>query len=227
MSGAARRGEAMSTELRDSPAGCLSDAAIRVLLAEDMHMVRGALVALLSHEPDIEIVAEVERGDLIVPAALRVRPDVAVLDIDLPGMDGLSAAQLLYSRMPRCRVLMLTGLAQPGALRRALAARACGFIAKDAPPARLAESIRRVAAGERVIEAAVAVAALSLADNPLTPREQDVLRLAAEGLPAAAIGEHLYLTPGTVRNYLSRILAKVGARTRIEAIRIADDSGWL
>lgn len=217
----------MGSELMDPPARYPDGAAIRVLLAEDMHMVRGALVALLSLEPDIEIVAEVERGDLIVPTALRVRPDVAVLDIDLPGIDGLAAAQQLYGRMPRCRILMLTGLGQPGALRRALDARACGFIAKDAPPARLAESIRRVAAGERVIEAAVAVAALSLADNPLTPREQDVLRLAAEGLPAAAIGENLYLTPGTVRNYLSRVLAKLGARTRIEAIRIADDSGWL
>lgn len=217
----------MSSELLDRPTGRADAATIRVLLAEDMHLVRGALVALLSMEPDIDVVAEVERGDLILPTALRVQPHVAVLDIDLPGIDGLTAAQQLYARMPRCRILMLTGLGQPGALRRALAARAGGFIAKDAPPARLAESIRRVAAGERVIEAAVAVAALSLADNPLTPREQEVLRLAAEGLPAAAIGEHLYLTPGTVRNYLSRILAKLGARTRIEAIRIADDSGWL
>lgn len=190
-------------------------------------MVRGALVALLSYEEDIEVVAELERGDEIVPTALAQQPDVAVIDIDLPGVDGLTAAQELREKLPECRTLILTSLGRPGNLRRALAARAQGFLMKDAPPAYLADGIRRVARGERVVDTELAVAALDTAENPLTPREVDVLRIAAEGASVQEIASRLFLSAGTVRNYLSVIINKTGARNRIDAIRMARDAGWL
>ncbi|WP_232666883.1 response regulator transcription factor [Pseudonocardia sp. TRM90224] len=200
---------------------------ITVLLAEDMHMVRGALVALLGLEEGIEVVAEVAAGDQIVPAALRHRPDVAVLDIDLPGIDGITAAGLLREQLPEVRILVLTSLARPGTLRRALAARVEGFIGKDARPADLAAAIRDVAAGKRVVDSQLALAALDSGTSPLTARELAVLRLAADGTDPGDIAAKLFLSPGTVRNYLTTIISKLNARNRVDAIRIASDSGWL
>lgn len=200
---------------------------IRVLIAEDMHMIRGALVALLSLEDDMEVVAELDRGDEIVATALSTRPDVAVLDIDLPGLDGLSAAELLYGELPECRTLVLTGLSQPGNLLRALKVHVRGFIIKDAPATTLADGIRRVAAGDRVIDSDLVAAALETGTSPLTGRETDVLRAAQDGISTEEIAARLSLSPATVRNYLSNAITKVGARNRIDAIRIAHDAGWL
>jgi two-component system, NarL family, response regulator DesR len=200
---------------------------IRVLIAEDMHMIRGALVALLSLEDDVEVVAELERGDQIVQTALRTRPDVAVVDIDLPGVDGLTAAEQLYQRLPECRTLVLTGLSQPGNLLRALKVHVRGFIVKDAPADTLADGVRRVARGERVIDPELVAAALETGASPLTAREADVLRVAEGGVPTDQIAVQLSLSPATVRNYLSNAISKVGGRNRIDAIRIARDAGWL
>ena len=200
---------------------------IKVLIAEDMHLIRGALVALLSLEPDMEVVAELERGDEIIPTAERVRPDVAVVDIDLPGLDGLTAAARLHEARPECRTLVLTGLSQPGNLLRALEAHVRGFIVKDAPADSLADGIRRVAAGQRVIDPDLVAAALETGATPLTGRESDVLRAAEDGITTTEIASRLSLSPATVRNYLSNAITKTGARNRIDAIRIARDAGWL
>jgi len=200
---------------------------IRVLIAEDMHMIRGALTALLKLEPDMEVVAELDRGDTIVAAALAARPDVAVLDIGLPGIDGLTAAAELHEALPECHALVLTGLTRPGNLLRALKVHVRGFIPKDAPAQTLADGIRRVHAGERVIDPALIAAALETGASPLTQRETDVLREAEAGISTDEIGTRLSLAPTTVRNYLSNTISKTGARNRIEAIRIARDAGWL
>ncbi len=200
---------------------------IRVLIAEDMHMIRSALVALLSMEDDMEVVAEVERGDEVLAAALRVRPDVAVLDIDMPGLDGLSAAEQLSGRLPDCRTLVLTGLSQPGNLLRALKVHVRGFIVKDAPAQTLTDGIRRIARGERVIDPELVAAALETGSSPLTARETEVLRAAASGIRTAQIATQLSLSQATVRNYLSNAISKVGGRNRIDAIRISRDAGWL
>ncbi|MEJ3655120.1 response regulator transcription factor [Actinomycetes bacterium KLBMP 9759] len=200
---------------------------IRVLIAEDMHMIRGALVALLGREDDMEVVAELDRGDRVVETALAVRPDVAVLDIDLPGLSGLEAAELLHAQVPECRILVLTGLSQPGVLLRALQAHVRGFIVKDAPAKSLSAGIRRIAAGERVIDADLVAAALETGASPLTAREADVLRAAESGGSTEEIGKRLALSTGTVRNYLSNSISKVGARNRLDAIRIARAAGWL
>lgn len=200
---------------------------IRVLIAEDMHMIRGALVALLQLEPDLEVVAELDRGDAVLDAALRTRPDVAVLDIDLPGLDGLSAAAALHERLPGCRTLVLTALGQPGNLLRALQAHVRGFLLKDAPAADLANAIRSVAAGRRVLDPELVAAAVETGASPLTVREADVLRAAASGLSTEAVGAELHLSGATVRNYLSNAIGKLGARNRLDAIRIARDAGWL
>jgi two-component system, NarL family, response regulator DesR len=200
---------------------------IRVLIAEDMHLIRGALVALLSLEDDVEVVAELDRGDLIVPTALETRPDVAVVDIDLPGVDGLTAAEQLSQQLPECRTLVLTGLSQPGNLLRALKVHVRGFIVKDAPAETLADGVRRVARGERVIDPELVAAALETGSTPLTERETDVLRAASSGIPTDQIATELSLSPATVRNYLSNAISKVGGRNRIDAIRIARDAGWL
>jgi len=200
---------------------------IKVLLAEDMHMVRGALVALLNLEPDIEVIAEVASGDLIMSTAREKRPDVAVIDIDLPGMDGLTAASELHEKMPECRTLILTSLGRPGTLRRALSARVGGFLLKDAPAAELADAIRGVAVGRRVVNGQLALAAWDSEVCPLTAREIEVLRQAANGADAVEIAASLYLSTGTVRNYLTTIVSKLNARNRVDAIRIASDAGWL
>ncbi|WP_242884850.1 response regulator transcription factor [Actinomadura litoris] len=200
---------------------------IRVLLADDHHVVRGALAALLNLEPDLEVVAEVERGDAVLPAARTHRPDVAVLDVDMPGMDGLAAAAILHEELPATATLILTGHGKPNHLRRALAAHVRGFLLKTAPPEELAAGIREVAAGGRVLDPKLAVTAWDLADNPLTPRETDVLRLAAEGAEATEIAERLFLSAGTVRNHLTSVVAKLNARNRTDAARIAGEAGWL
>ncbi|PZG11541.1 response regulator transcription factor [Nonomuraea aridisoli] len=200
---------------------------IRVLLAEDMHMIRAALTALLRLENDIEVVAEVTRGDEILPAALRVRPDVAVLDIDLPAVDGITAATALRERLPSCRVLVLTALGQPGHVRRALSAGIEAFLLKDAPGDRLADAVRRTAAGLRVLDPELVSTAMEYGESLLTPRESTVLGQAASGAPAEEIASRLHLSPGTVRNYLTTAIAKTGARNKIDAIRIAQDAGWL
>jgi two-component system response regulator DesR len=192
-----------------------------------MRMVRGALVALLALEEDIEVLAEVESGDAIVPTALKCRPDVAVIDVDLPGVDGLTAAAELHERLPGCRTLIVTSLGKAGTLRRALEVRVDGFILKDAPPAELAEAIRKVAAGQRVVDQQLMLTAWETAENPLTPREAEVLRLAAQGHDVPEIAKRLFLSAGTVRNYLTASVFKLNARNRVDAIRIAHDAGWL
>lgn len=200
---------------------------IRVLLAEDMHMVRGALIALLNLEPDIEVVAEVSSGDKIVPTARQHKPDVCVIDIDLPILDGLTAASTIRETMPQVRTLMLTSLGRPGTLRRALAARVDGFLLKDAPPTELADAIRRVNAGERVVDSQLALAAWDRGECPLTDRELEVLRLAANGADAPDIAVALSLSVGTVRNYMTTIMTKLNGRNRVDTIRIAEEAGWL
>lgn len=200
---------------------------IRILLAEDQGMVRGALAALLNLEPDLEVVAQVASGDRVVPAALDAEPDVALLDIEMPGVDGLAAARRLHETMPGCKVVMLTTFGRPGYLRRAMEAGARGFLVKDGPPDQLAAAIRRVLGGERVIDPDLAASALGLGPNPLSPRESDVLAAAADGSTIADIAAGLCLSEGTVRNYISAGIQKTGARNRIEAAQIARQNGWL
>jgi two-component system response regulator DesR len=200
---------------------------ITVLVAEDMHMVRGALVALLGLAGDIAVVAEVARGDEVAEAIARHRPDVIVLDIDLPGIDGLTLTGELRDAGSPTRVLILTALARPGMLRAALTAGAHGFMLKDAPPERLADAVRTVAAGRRVIDTDLAAAAFNLGDCPLTQRELEVLIKASEGADVREIAEMLFLSAGTVRNYLTSSVAKLGARNRLDAIRLALEAGWI
>jgi two-component system, NarL family, response regulator DesR len=200
---------------------------IRVLIAEDQSMVRGALRALLELEEDIAVVAEVGRGDLVVDAAQEHLPDIALLDIEMPGCDGIEAARALSAAVPDCRAVVLTTFGRPGFLRRAMEVGAAGFLVKDAPVAELARAIRAVVAGERVIDRDLAAAALALGATPLSAREADVLREAADGATVADIARRLFLSEGTVRNYLSSAIGKTGARTRVEAARVAADKGWL
>jgi two-component system, NarL family, response regulator DesR len=200
---------------------------IRVLIAEDQSLVRGAIVALLGLEPDLEVVADVARGDLVVPQALETRPDVALLDIEMPGLDGLTAAAQLRAAVPSCRVIVVTTFGRPGYLRRAMEAGASGFLRKDAPATQLAEAIRRVAAGGRVVDPALAIDALAEGTNPLSPREREVLSASVETATIAGLAQRLSLSEGTVRNHLSAAIQKVGARNRAEAARIAEEKGWL
>jgi two-component system response regulator DesR len=200
---------------------------IRVLIAEDQTLVRGALRALLELEEDIEVVSEVGRGDAVVTAALRDRPDVALLDIEMPGGDGIDAARALATAVPDCRAVVLTTFGRPGFLRRAMEVGAAGFLLKDAPVTELARGIRAVMAGERVIDRDLAAAALAIGATPLSAREADVLRAAAGGATVADIAVRLFLSEGTVRNYLSSAIGKTGARTRVEAARVAEEKGWL
>lgn len=200
---------------------------IRTLIAEDMRMLRRALVELVSMQPDIEVVAELESGADIVATAEELKPDVAVLDIDLPGLDGISAARELHRRGASCRVLILTSLGRPNNLRRALEAHVYGFLLKDAEPDLLADAIRSIAAGGRVFDPQLTLAALDSVECPLTARETDVVRLAADGENVREIARALHLSVGTVRNYLTTVVHKLGARNRVDAIRIAQTSGWL
>lgn len=200
---------------------------IRLLLADDQHLVRGALAALLSLESDLEVVAEVGRGDEVVAAAESAQPDVALVDVEMPGLDGISVTERLRKAVPRCRVLIVTTFGRPGYVRRALEAGAGGFVVKDTPAEKLADSIRRVNSGLRVVDPTLAVESLASGQSPLTAREQDVLRAARGGGTVADIAGALVLSEGTVRNHLSSAIGKTGARTRAEAVRIALDNGWL
>ena len=200
---------------------------IRVLLAEDQAMIREALAALLSFEDDIEVVAQVGRGDEVTAAALASKPDVALLDIEMPGMDGLTAAAALSQASPGTKIVILTTFGRPGYLRRAMEAGASGFVVKDSPADRLARTIRQVLSGQRVIDPELAAAALSEGASPLTPRERDVLAASQDGATIAEIAAALYLSEGTVRNYLSACIQKTGARNRTEALRVAEEHGWL
>ena len=200
---------------------------IRVLLAEDQGMVRGALAALLQLEEDIAVVAEVARGDEVLAAALESQPDVALLDIEMPGSSGLEAAQALSQQLPSCRIAILTTFGRSGYLRQAMESGAAAFLLKDAPAADLAVAIRRVMAGERVVDPELALSALSDGGNPLTNRERDVLKASLTGASIAEIAAHLYVTEGTVRNHLSSAIQKMEAQNRIEAARIAEKKGWL
>jgi two-component system response regulator DesR len=200
---------------------------IRILLAEDQQMVRGALAALLGLEPDLEVVAQVSSGDRVVATAREVRPDIALLDIEMPGLDGIAAAAALRQALPECRVLILTTFGRPGYLRRAMEAGASGFLVKDAPPEQLADAIRVALAGGRVVDPGLAASALSAGPNPLSARERDVLVAAADGSTIADIARRLALSEGTVRNYLSSGIQKTGARNRIEAVQAAERNGWL
>jgi two-component system, NarL family, response regulator DesR len=200
---------------------------IRVLIAEDQAMIRGALAALLSTEADIEVVAQVERGDRVLDEAVRTKPDVALLDIEMPGKDGITAAAELRAQLPSCRVLILTVFGRPGYLRRAVDAGVSGFLLKDAPPDELASAIRRTAKGEKVIDSQLAHAALSEGSSPLTPRERDVLAMSVRGASVQEVARSLHLTNGTVRNHLSIAIQKLNAHNRTEAARIAEEKGWL
>ena len=200
---------------------------IRLLLADDQALVRGALAALLQLEPDLEVVAEVGRGDEVVAEARRTRPDVALLDVEMPGLDGIAATSALRAALPACRVLVVTTFGRPGYLRRAIQAGASGFVVKDTPARQLADAVRRVAAGLRVVDPTLAAETLARGTSPLTPRETDVLRAASDGGTVADIAAKLALSEGTVRNHLSAAIGKTGARTRAEAVRLADEHGWL
>jgi two-component system response regulator DesR len=200
---------------------------IRVLVAEDMRILRDMLVSMLNLEDDIKVVAQVADGAGVVPAALAERPDVAVLDIDMPEVDGLTAAAELHKQLPACRVVILTVLGRPGQLRQALGAHVSGFLVKDTPSEQLAGVLRRVAAGERVIDPKLALATLEMKESPLSEREADVLRRFAAGAEPAEIAAELFLSYGTVRNYLASAVMKTGGRNRVDAARIARDAGWL
>ena len=200
---------------------------IKVLLAEDQVMIREALAALLSFEDDIEVVAQVGRGDEVTKAAQTTKPDVALLDIEMPGMDGLQAARELKEKSPGTRIVILTTFGRPGFLRRAMESGVSAFVVKDSPADKLVQTIRRVLNGEKVIDPDLAAAALADGMSPLTPRERDVLLQAEHGGSIAEIATALCLSEGTVRNYLSACIGKTGARNRAEALRIAQERGWL
>ena len=200
---------------------------IKVLLADDQALVRGAMGALLDLEPDIEVVAQAGRGDEVVAAARESGADVCLLDIQMPGVDGVEAARQVRDQLPEVRVVMVTTFDRPGYLRRALDAGAVGFVVKTTPAARLAEAVRRAHAGLRTVDPQLANDLLFSGPNPLTVREQEVLRLARDGEPVAKLARKLFLSPGTVRNHLSNAIGKTGAANRVEAARIATERGWL
>ncbi|MGC1288769.1 MAG: response regulator transcription factor [Streptosporangiaceae bacterium] len=200
---------------------------IRVLVAEDMRILRDTLVSVLNLEDDIKVVAQVAAGTGIVAAALAERPDLALLDIDLPGLDGITAAAQLHERMPTCRVVILTVLGRPGQLLAALDAHVAGFMVKDTPSDHLIDVLRKVAAGERIIDPQLALAALEMRESPLSERETDVLRRFAAGAGLLAIAAELFLSYGTVRNYMASAVTKLGGRNRVDAVRIAKDADWL
>lgn len=189
--------------------------------------MRGALALLLGLEEDVEVVAQVGDGAEALETALRTRPDVAVLDIEMPGRSGLDVAADLHRKLPSCKVLIVTTFGRPGYLRRAMEAGASGFLVKDGPIEDLVEAIRRVLAGEQVVDPTLATAALSVGPNPLTDRERDVLSAAADGSTVADIAARLHLSESTVRNYLSAAIGKTGTRNRIEAVGTARHNGWL
>ena len=200
---------------------------IRLLIADDQALVRGALAALLDLESDLVVVGQVGRGDEVVAAARLTRPDVALLDVEMPGLDGIAACAALVHALPGCRVLVVTTFGRPGYVRRAIAAGATGFVVKDTPAAQLADAVRRVAAGLRVIDPTLAIESMATGESPLTPRERDVLVASRDGGTVADIAAATFLSEGTVRNHLSAAIGKTGARTRAEAVRLAAEQGWL
>lgn len=197
---------------------------IRVLIADDQDLVRGALAALLATERDIDVVAEVGRGDEVVDAVREHRVDVALLDIEMPGMTGIEAAEELQAS---CRSVIVTTFGRPGYLRAALAAGATGFVVKDTPASQLAETVRRVHRGLRVVDPALAEESLFTPDSPLTAREVEVCRAARSGAGVRQIAAQLHLSQGTVRNHLSSVIGKTGTSNRFEAVGVADQNGWL
>jgi two-component system response regulator DesR len=200
---------------------------IRLLLADDQALVRGALAALLDLEPDLEVVSEVGTGDAVVAAVLEHRPDVALLDVEMPGLDGISATAAVRAAAPETKVLIVTTFGRPGYLRRALQAGASGFVVKDTPASQLADAVRRIHQGLRVVDPALATDSLLAGESPLTARESDVLRAARDGSSVAAIAKKLFLSEGTVRNHLSAAIGKTNAGNRAEAVLVADGNGWL
>jgi two-component system response regulator DesR len=216
-----------STVIYSTPLAGRAVRVIRVLIAEDQGMVRGALASLLTLEPDIEVVAEVARGDEVLAAVQRTLPDVALLDIEMPGATGLEAAEGLRAAGAGCRVLILTTFGRPGYLRRAMEGGASGFLLKDAPASELASAIRRAMAGERIVDPGLAAAALSVGECPLTPREHEVLAASRDHATVAELASALHLSPGTVRNHLSSVMQKLDARNRGEAVKRAEEQGWL
>lgn len=200
---------------------------IRLLLADDQALVRGALAALLGLEPDLQVVSQVGSGDVVLDAARMHRVDVALLDVEMPGTDGIETCRRLTRELPATRALIVTTFGRPGYLRRALDAGARGFVVKDTPATELADAVRSVHAGERVIDPALATESLLDGSNPLTQREQEVLRVALTGMPAAEIATRVHLSPGTVRNYLSSAIGKTHSTNRVEAARVAQRRGWL
>lgn len=200
---------------------------IRVLLADDQTLVRGALAALLGLEPDIEVVAQVGRGDEVVPAARESEAEVYLIDIQMPGIDGINAARQVKESLPGVRVVMVTTFDRPGYLRKALDAGAVGFVVKTTPASQLAEAVRRAHAGLRTVDSQLASDLLFSGPNPLTEREQEILRLARTGAPVARLAQRLFLSPGTVRNHLSSAIGKLGAANRVEAAQFATERGWL
>jgi two-component system response regulator DesR len=200
---------------------------IRVLIADDQALVRGALASLLDLEPDLEVVAQVGRGDQVVDAARAAAADIALLDVEMPGLDGIAAARALHAELPGCRALIVTTFGRPGYLRRALEAGASGFVVKDTPSSRLADAVRRVAAGERVVDPELAAESLAAGPSPLTQRETEVLLVFREAGTAPAVAAQLHLSEGTVRNHLSSAIGKTGARSATDATRIAAENGWL
>jgi two-component system, NarL family, response regulator DesR len=200
---------------------------IRVLIVENMNLIRGGLTALLSANTDMSVVAALDSSVKTVPTAMDLRPDVALIGAGLAAEGGFALARSLHDALPSCAIVIMANRRRPGDLRRAVAASVMGYVLVDAPADYLADTVRRVAKGERVIDSELAFAALDSAESPLTDRELDVLRLAAQGASSAEIASHLFLSVRTVRNHISRIIGKVDARNRVDAIRIADDAGWL
>ncbi len=200
---------------------------IRLLLADDQALVRGALATLLDLEPDMTVVAEVGRGDEVLAAAREHAPDVALLDVEMPGLDGIAAARELHRALPDVKVLIVTTFGRPGYLRRALVAGANGFVVKDTPARQLADAVRRVHSGLRVVDPALAADSLAVGQSPLTTRESEVLRATRDGGSVADIAGTVFLSEGTVRNHLSSAIGKTEARNRADAVRIADENGWL
>lgn len=205
----------------------MSTETIRLLLADDQALVRGALSALLGLERDLDVVAEVGTGEEAVAVAAELRPDVALLDVEMPGIDGIAACAEVRAVSPGTRVLIVTTFGRPGYLRRALQAGASGFVVKDTPAPQLADAVRRVHQGLRVVDPALATDSLVSGESPLTGRESDVLRAARDGASVAAIAAALFLSEGTVRNHLSAAIGKTGAGNRTEAVLVADGNGWL
>jgi two-component system response regulator DesR len=200
---------------------------IRLLLADDQALVRGALATLLDLEPDMTVVAEVGRGDEVVAAARKSQPDVALLDVEMPGLDGIEATRELRAALPEVKVVIVTTFGRPGFLRRALVAGANGFVVKDTPARQLADAVRRVSSGLRVVDPNLAADSLAVGESPLTSRETEVLRAARNGGSVSDIAGAVFLSEGTVRNHLSAAIGKTGARNRADAVRIAEENGWL